>query len=39
MWLLIVGGVISISIILYFAYCEIHVSVFPRLGFTDSENE
>lgn len=38
MWLLIVGGVISISIILYFTYCEIHASVFSRLGFTDNEN-
>lgn len=38
MRLLIVGGVVSISIILYFAYCEIKASVFPRLVFEDNEN-
>lgn len=35
---LIIGTIISINIIIYFAYCEIHASVFQRLGFTDNEN-
>lgn len=38
MGLLIVGGMIAISTVLYFKYCEIHASVFQRLGFTDNEN-
>ncbi len=38
MVLLIIGGMIAISTVLYFKYCEIHESVFQRLGFTDNEN-
>lgn len=38
MGLLIVGGIIVISTVFYFMYCEIHASVFQRLGYTDNEN-
>lgn len=38
MGLLIVGEIVAVGIALYFVYCEIHASVFQRLGFTDNEN-
>lgn len=38
MGILIVGAIIAISTVLYLTYCEVHASVFQRLGFTDSEN-
>lgn len=38
MGLLIVGIVVAISIVVYFAYCEIRSKVFPKLAFEDNEN-
>lgn len=38
MGLLIVGVIIAIGTILYFAYCEIRTDVFPKLAFEDNEN-
>lgn len=38
MGLLIVGGIIAIGIVAYFAYCEIRADVFPKLAFKDNEN-
>lgn len=37
MGLLIVGGIIAIGTVLYFAYCEIRADVFPKLAFEDNE--
>lgn len=38
MGLLIVGIIIAIGIIAYFAYCEIRAKVFPKLALEDNEN-
>lgn len=38
MGLLIVGVIIAIGTVLYFAYCELRAKVFPKLAFEDNEN-
>lgn len=38
MGLLIVGGIVAVSIILYFVYCDMRGNVFDKLGFKDNEN-
>lgn len=38
MELLIVGGIVAVSITLYFVYCDMKGNVFHKLGFKDNEN-
>lgn len=35
--MLVIGITLSIFILIYFIWCEIKASVFPRLGFDDIE--
>lgn len=37
MVILIFGLIISLSLLIYFYICNLHASIFPRLGFIDNE--